>query len=280
MMMMMMMTQTASLRFTPWFTHWYQFYIPLQEREAELQETLRKARLDQGNLRGDPPVSRSVLRCHTADAECDQLQAMNRILWQRQVTYANNVWNLRVNPQKCSWSLHHHWRSDRNSAEKRVSRRIQAIQTLWDWFQISTSRICKKPSKTKKVHKKRFWKPRHLDDHITMQNARGITNPANVLWENQNSDCTLSTVLKRAVTQKYASHEFSLEKNRQFIEQSRLMVKFDGKLNGGRPHAWLASLSSNIFVANMLSHWGASKSEPQGRVVERDVWVNLVWKQS
>ena len=44
----------------------------LQEREAELQETLRKARLDQGNLRGDPP-------------------AMNRILWQRQVTYANNA---------------------------------------------------------------------------------------------------------------------------------------------------------------------------------------------
>lgn len=65
--------QTASLRFTPWFTHWYQFYIPLQEREAELQETLRKARLDQGNLRGDPPVSGSVLRCHTADAECDEM---------------------------------------------------------------------------------------------------------------------------------------------------------------------------------------------------------------
>ncbi|CAK9010802.1 unnamed protein product [Durusdinium trenchii] len=44
----------------------------LQEREAELAETLRKARLNQGNLRGDPPKT-------------------NRILWQRQVTYANNA---------------------------------------------------------------------------------------------------------------------------------------------------------------------------------------------
>mmetsp|Transcript_13995 Transcript_13995/g.16756 ORF Transcript_13995/g.16756 Transcript_13995/m.16756 type:complete len:122 (+) Transcript_13995:62-427(+) len=44
----------------------------LKEREAELQEELRRARLNQGNLRGDPP-------------------ATNRILWQRQVTYANNA---------------------------------------------------------------------------------------------------------------------------------------------------------------------------------------------
>mmetsp|Transcript_41116 Transcript_41116/g.96005 ORF Transcript_41116/g.96005 Transcript_41116/m.96005 type:complete len:113 (+) Transcript_41116:36-374(+) len=44
----------------------------LEEREKELAEELRKARLNQGNLRGDPPAN-------------------NRILWQRQVTYANNA---------------------------------------------------------------------------------------------------------------------------------------------------------------------------------------------
>ncbi|CAE6956988.1 unnamed protein product [Symbiodinium natans] len=44
----------------------------LEEREKELAEELRKARLTQGTLRGDPPAN-------------------NRILWQRQVTYANNA---------------------------------------------------------------------------------------------------------------------------------------------------------------------------------------------
>eukprot|EP00438_Fugacium_kawagutii_P024439 Skav202112 [mRNA] locus=scaffold1980:121694:124940:+ [translate_table: standard] len=41
------------------------------EREAELQEELRRARLNQGNLRGDPPVRSSKLAVRGSQSDSE-----------------------------------------------------------------------------------------------------------------------------------------------------------------------------------------------------------------
>lgn len=82
-----------------------------QEREVELQETLRKARLNQGNLRGDPPVRTPRNAGESVDRLITDgpLEATNRILWQRQVTYANNAATSEPAPLPGCWDLLLRW---------------------------------------------------------------------------------------------------------------------------------------------------------------------------
>lgn len=66
------------------------FHGQRQEREAELQETLRKARLNQGNLRGDPPVP--IPECYV------------RLLRQRHCNPLQETWKPTLPP--CSADIH------------------------------------------------------------------------------------------------------------------------------------------------------------------------------